>query len=222
VKDNGIGIPLESMSKLFQLFSRLKGSDDRTAGGLGIGLALVRTLVEMHEGEVSVVSAGENLGSEFKVRLPLAKGATVTPIIRHFVAAPERTPPRRILIADDNQDALETLALLLQVDGHEVFKTLDGGAALQAAADWKPDLAFLDIGMPVLDGYATARGIRKEPWGHDMLLVALSGWGQREDMARSRDAGFDLHLVKPVSADAIAKVLNDDAANVQRRVAASE
>jgi signal transduction histidine kinase len=221
VKDNGIGIAEESVPKLFQLFSRLKGTDDRTPGGLGIGLALVRTLVEMHEGAVSVASDGENLGSEFIVRLPLAKGATVTPISRAAGDAP-RAARRRILIADDNQDALDTLALLLQVDGHEVFKTADGGAALAAAGHWKPDLAFLDIGMPVMDGYATARGIRKEAWGTEMVLIALSGWGQREDMARSREAGFDLHLVKPVSADAIAKVLSEHTTAPSARAVASD
>jgi len=221
VKDNGIGIPQESVSKLFHLFSRLKGTDDRTPGGLGIGLALVRTLVEMHEGEVSVVSEGENRGSEFRVRLPLTTISTVTSMPR-AVNEPPEVQRRRILIADDNQDALDTLALLLEVDGHDVMKAKDGGAALAAASQWKPDFAFLDIGMPVLDGYAAARGIRKEAWGRDMVLVALSGWGQREDMARSREAGFDLHLVKPVSADAIAKVLTSDLAAPSARVAASE
>jgi signal transduction histidine kinase len=222
VKDNGIGIPQESVSKLFHLFSRLKGTDERTPGGLGIGLALVRTLVEMHEGAVSVVSEGENRGSEFRVRLPLTKPASVTEMPRITVDPPQNVRRRRILIADDNQDALDTLALLLQVDGHEVFKTIDGGAALSAASEWKPDVAFLDIGMPVLDGYAAARGIRKEIWGRDIVLIALSGWGQREDMARSREAGFDLHLVKPVSADAIAKVLNTDFGAPSARVATSE
>jgi signal transduction histidine kinase len=222
VKDDGIGIPQESMSKLFHLFSRLKGNEDRTAGGLGIGLALVRTLVEMHEGEVTVQSDGAHRGSEFKVRLPVLKGATVKPIVRPLVESFARGSSRRVLIADDNQDALDTLALLLEVDGHEVFKTIDGGAALAAAAQWKPDVAFLDIGMPVLDGYATARGIRKEQWGRDILLIALSGWGQREDMARSREAGFDMHLVKPVSADAIAKVLDGCPPAAPARIAASE
>jgi signal transduction histidine kinase len=222
VKDNGIGIPQESVSRLFHLFSRLKGTDDRTPGGLGIGLALVRTLVEMHDGKVSVVSEGENRGSEFRVRLPVTKGVTVTPLAHAASDVRIQVERCRILIADDNQDALDTLGLLLEVDGHEVFKTTDGGAALEAALHWKPDVAFLDIGMPVLDGYATARGIRKESWGRDMMLVALSGWGQREDMARSRDAGFDLHLVKPVSADAIAKVLIDYRGAPSTRVAMTE
>src|SRR5690606_16413154 len=116
----------------------------------------------------------------------------------------------------------DTLALLLEVDGHEVFKATDGGAALRAASQWRPDLIFLDIGMPVLDGYATARSIRAESWGRDVVLIALSGWGQREDMARSREAGFDLHLVKPVSADTIAKVLSDFPAPASARAAVSK
>jgi signal transduction histidine kinase len=214
VQDDGIGIPEDSVSKLFHLFSRLKGTEDRTAGGLGIGLALVRTLVEMHGGEVSVASAGLNCGSAFTVRLPLAQVGTVTPIVRPLPEPVGEVVPRRILIADDNQDALDTLALLLEVDGHEVRKAADGAAALRAADQWRPELIFLDIGMPVMDGYAAARSIRAEPWGKDLVLIALSGWGQREDMARSRDAGFDLHLVKPVSADAIAKVLSEYAPNV--------
>ena len=221
VRDNGIGIPEESVSKLFHLFSRLKGSEDRTAGGLGIGLALVRTLVEMHGGIVTVSSGGTDRGSAFTVRLPLAQAGTVTPIDRPDEPIGD-VVPRRILIADDNQDALDTLALLLEVDGHEVIKASDGGAALTAAHQWQPDLIFLDIGMPVLDGYATARGIRSESWGRNVALIALSGWGQREDMARSREAGFDRHLVKPVSADAIAKVLSEFAVPKKTRVAASE
>jgi signal transduction histidine kinase len=224
VKDNGIGIPEDSISKLFHLFSRLKGSEDRTAGGLGIGLALVRTLVEMHDGAVTVTSEGANRGSEFKVRLPMAPAGAVTPFVRVSIEQNYQIAPRRILIADDNRDALDTLALLLEVDGHEVMKAADGGAALETAIKWRPDLAFLDIGMPIMDGYATARRIRQEPWGRDLVLIALSGWGQREDMARSREAGFDLHLVKPVSADAIAKVMNDflSPAALTRKAAASE
>ena len=221
VKDNGIGIPQESVSKLFHLFSRLEGNDDRTAGGLGIGLALVRTLVEMHDGAVSVVSEGENRGSEFKVRLPCARNV---PLVQPVRSMPFSAPvaSRRILIADDNQDALDTLALLLQVDGHEVIKASDGGAAVALARDSRPELAFIDIGMPVLDGYATARSIRKEVWGRDIVLIALSGWGQREDKLRSHEAGFDLHLVKPVSAEVIAKVLQERFGPVQARVATSE
>lgn len=209
VTDDGIGIPEESVSRLFHLFSRLQATEDRTAGGLGIGLALVRTLVEMHGGEVSVASAGPDHGSSFTVRMPLAQPGVVAEPDDSSQDEAGAVAPRRILIADDNQDALDTLALLLHVDGHEVFKAVDGSDAVQSAAKHRPDLIFLDIGMPVMDGYAAARNIRAEPWGSDIALIALSGWGQREDVARSHEAGFDRHLVKPVSADAIAKVLNE-------------
>jgi CheY-like chemotaxis protein/anti-sigma regulatory factor (Ser/Thr protein kinase) len=222
VKDDGIGIAGDSIPRLFHLFSRLRRNEDRTAGGLGIGLALVRTLVHMHDGTVSVASDGENCGSAFTVRLPLAQAGTAVSVVHEPIEPLRCAQPRRILIADDNQDALDTLALLLEVDGHEVYKAADGGAALQAAKQQRPEMIFLDIGMPVLDGYAAARGIRAEAWGRDIVLVALSGWGQREDMARSREAGFDLHLVKPVSADAIARVLSDYGPSVITRAAASE
>jgi signal transduction histidine kinase len=208
VKDNGIGIPLESQARLFNLFSRLESSNERSPSGLGIGLALVRKLVEMHEGDVAVHSAGAGQGSEFVVRLPL--------LVHH--AAESTTTKResggssgvrhRILIADDNIDALESLALLLECDGHEVWKAVNGAEACELAAKCQPQLALLDIGMPVVDGYEAARRIRAEEWGKRMLLVALSGWGQNADIVRSRESGFDSHLVKPASFDALAKVLS--------------
>jgi signal transduction histidine kinase len=207
VKDNGIGIAPDSQSKLFNLFSRLETTDDRTPGGLGIGLALVRKLVEMHSGDVFVRSAGVGQGSEFVVRIPLLEGAP---------AAAERAartlagaqPRHRILVADDNPDALESLALLLECDGHEVWKAANGAEAYELAAKCQPHLALLDIGMPVLDGYEAARRIRAEAWGKAMMLVALSGWGQSSDVQRSRDSGFDTHLVKPASFDALAQLLS--------------
>jgi signal transduction histidine kinase len=208
VKDDGIGIPAESQPKLFNLFSRLKQSDDRTPGGLGIGLALVRKLVEMHSGEVAVHSGGVDQGSEFIVRMPLLTG-----IVMH-ASAPLRqgngasSVRRRILIADDNPDALESLALLLECDGHEVWKAANGAEAFELAAKWQPQLALLDLGMPVLDGYEAARRIRQQDWGKGMVIVALSGWGQNSDVLRSRESGFDSHLVKPASFDALAQVLS--------------
>jgi signal transduction histidine kinase len=216
VRDNGIGIPRESVSKLFHLFSRLEGSERRTTGGLGIGLALVRKLVEMHGGEVSVFSAGLNEGSEFTVRLPIYDQATEeAPAANEDRVEALSIAPRRILIADDNQDALDTLALLLECDGHEVFKACDGAAAVRAAQECKPDLVFLDIGMPLLDGYEAAARIRNEEWGRKIMLVALTGWGQRGDIERSHAAGFDSHLVKPVSSEnlsaILARLMNPDA-----------
>jgi signal transduction histidine kinase len=220
VRDNGIGIPPDSMSKLFHLFSRLEGSERRTTGGLGIGLALVRKLVEMHGGEVSVFSAGRNEGSEFTVRLPIYDEATEdTPAANADLVEGSNIAPRRILIADDNQDALDTLALLLECDGHEVFKACDGAAAVRIAQDCKPDLVFLDIGMPLLDGYEAAAQIRNEEWGRKIMLVALTGWGQRSDIERSQAAGFDSHLVKPVSSEnlfAILARLTNPAAQIER------
>jgi len=211
VLDNGIGIPQESVSKLFHLFSRLEGSEKRTAGGLGIGLALVRKLVEMHGGEVTVFSKGLNEGSEFKVRLPVYDHVADDSAAAANSATVQITAvtPRRILIADDNQDALDTLALLLECDGHFVFKASDGAAAVRVAQECKPELAFLDIGMPLMDGYEAAAHIRGNEWGRDVVLVALTGWGQRGDIEKSRAAGFDSHLVKPVSSENLSMILAD-------------
>jgi signal transduction histidine kinase len=207
VKDNGIGIAPGSQAKLFNLFSRLETTDDRTPGGLGIGLALVRKLVEMHSGEVAVRSAGIGAGSEFVVRIPLLDNM---PAATAFAARANSASQarHRILVADDNPDALESLALLLECDGHEVWKAANGAEAFELAHKCQPHLALLDIGMPVLDGYEAARRIRSEAWGKSMMLVALSGWGQSSDVQRSRDSGFDSHLVKPASFDALAQLLS--------------
>jgi signal transduction histidine kinase len=209
VKDNGIGISAESLPRLFNLFSRLDSSTAHTPGGLGIGLALARRLVEMHLGEVTVRSDGPGFGSEFIVRLPLLRESDAW--------IPAEAPPhdshrsdarRRILIADDNPDALESLALLLECSGHEVWKAANGAEACDLAAQRRPQLALLDLGMPVLDGYETARRIREQPWGREITLVALSGWGQHADVQRSRESGFDSHLVKPASFAALARMLD--------------
>jgi signal transduction histidine kinase len=207
VKDNGIGIAPGSQAKLFNLFSRLETTDDRTPGGLGIGLALVRKLVEMHSGEVAVRSAGIGAGSEFVVRIPLLDNMPAATVLAARANSAAQ-PRHRILVADDNPDALESLALLLECDGHEVWKAANGAEAFDLAQKWQPHLALLDIGMPVLDGYEAARRIRSEAWGKGMMLVALSGWGQSSDVQRSRDSGFDSHLVKPASFDALAQLLS--------------
>lgn len=208
VKDNGIGIAPGSHAKLFNLFSRLETSDDRTPGGLGIGLALVRKLVEMHAGEVAVRSAGAGQGSEFLVRMPLLESTAAEAAGAVRPVEPANTARHRILVADDNPDALESLALLLECDGHEVWKAANGAEAYELAAKCQPHLALLDIGMPVVDGYEAARRIRSESWGKHMVIVALSGWGQSSDVQRSRESGFDSHLVKPASFDAIAQLLS--------------
>jgi signal transduction histidine kinase len=210
VKDNGIGIASESLPKLFNLFSRVHDGD-RAPGGLGIGLALSRKLVQMHQGDVSVKSGGIGQGSEFIVRLPLL--AVIAAVDKRAAESPLRrangadSPKRQVLIADDNPDALESLALLLECEGHAVMKAADGGQAFELAQSSRPEVAFLDIGMPILTGYEAATRIRAESWGKHMVLVALSGWGQREDIQRSRAAGFDSHLVKPASFEALSDVL---------------
>ena len=227
VKDSGIGLTSEALPKLFNLFSRVHNHSDNSPSGLGIGLALVRQLVELHGGRVTATSAGLNRGSEFTVRLPLNESVVVSieePAPAEITISAEAPQPLRVLVADDNHDAAESLALLLTVCGHEARKASDGAEALQAAAAWRPDLVLLDIGMPMLDGYEVARGIRSEPWGAQMFLVAVSGWGQSEDRKRATDAGFDLHFRKPIGLPILESILEQAArpdATAQRRTNAS-
>jgi signal transduction histidine kinase len=211
VRDNGIGIPPELLPRLFQLFTQVDAAAHRAQGGLGIGLALVRQLVQMHGGSVTAYSNGPGTGSEFLIRLPLrarrstALGAGLVSLAATNGAA---KPGHRILLADDNQDALESLAALLQCDGHEVHTAGDGAEALELAAQCRPNVVLLDIGMPKLDGYEVARRIRAEPWGKSTILIALTGWGQDEDRRRSREVGFDSHLVKPLDPEALSTMLS--------------
>jgi CheY-like chemotaxis protein len=200
VRDSGIGISPESMPHIFELFTQIPSDRASTSGGLGIGLALVRALVELHGGEISAASRGEDQGSEFTVRLPLFE---MDEAPREATQATQDRGPamqvrRNILIADDNQDALESLALMLRMEGHEVTCASDGEEALALAGQRRPEIVVLDVGMPKLDGCEVARRIRAESWGRSAILVALTGWGQDVDRRRSREAGFDMHLVKPV------------------------
>ena len=206
VIDNGIGIPPEFLPQVFEMFMRVDTSVERAHGGLGIGLSLVKRLVEMHGGSVEAASRGAGLGSEFVVRLPLAKA----PAAKARVAAggPNSAPrPHRILVVDDNDDAADTLALLLNLMGHETRTAHDGIEAIEVADQFHPDVALLDIGMPKMNGYETARKLREDGRRREMLLVALSGWGQETDRVRSRNAGFDFHLVKPVDIAEIQRLL---------------
>ena len=211
VTDSGIGIAAESLPKLFNLFSRLQHPGaTHTESGLGIGLALVRRLVELHNGEVSVRSKGENQGSEFIVRLPLSNangiGATATAFTTTQSVA-DRSSPRRILVVDDNLDAQQGLTLLLEIEGHQVLTASDGAQGLELATAHRPDIALVDIGMPIMDGYELARRIRASDWGASIRLVALSGWGQPDDVIRAREAGFDSHLMKPVTFEVVSEIL---------------
>jgi signal transduction histidine kinase len=209
VRDDGIGIPADQMGKIFELFTRVEHGPERPQSGLGIGLALVRRLVEMHGGTVTAHSEGAGSGSEFVIRLPLARETALEE--RYHLpggaAAAEPAVRRRILIADDNLDALDSTARLLQHGGHEVFSATDGSLALQAAERHLPEVALLDIGMPGLDGYEVARRIRAAPWGRGLTLVAITGWGQESDRRRSQEAGFDSHLVKPVDPGQLSALL---------------
>jgi signal transduction histidine kinase len=200
VQDTGIGIASEAMPRIFELFTQIPSDRASTTGGLGIGLALVRALVELHGGEIHVASAGVDQGSEFLVRLPLLDAKGDGRAVGNVLDKGETTVPvrRNILIADDNQDALESLALMLRMEGHEVHCASDGEEALALAGLRRPEIVVLDVGMPKLDGCEVARRIRAESWGRAAVLVALTGWGQEIDRRRSREAGFDMHLVKPV------------------------
>jgi signal transduction histidine kinase len=211
VRDTGIGIAPEVLPRIFDLFTQLDHRMERSPSGLGIGLALVRRLVEMHGGSVTAHSEGPGCGSEFVVRLPLSIERTEDP--GGEVSAADQQPMvsdgRRILIADDNADALESLATLLSLNGHQVFRAPDGEAALRVVERLKPEIALLDIGMPRLDGYEVARRIRTLHGGHNIMLVALTGWGQESDRRRAQEAGFDAHLTKPVDLDKLGQLLGE-------------
>ena len=206
VTDTGIGISGEHLATLFQLFAQVDSTLDRAEGGLGVGLALVKNLVELHGGTVAAESDGPGRGSRFIVRLPLASEASE--IVRAAPAADRgASEKRRLLVVDDNVDSARSMALLLQAFGHEATTANSGQEALDQAESDPPDAVVLDLGMPGLDGYEVARRLRERPWGKDLLLIALTGWGQQEARERSRTAGFDAHLVKPVEIDALLKAL---------------
>jgi CheY-like chemotaxis protein len=200
VRDNGVGIPPHMLSRIFEMFTQVERSLDRAQGGLGIGLTLVRRLLEMHGGSVEAKSDGLGAGSEFIVRLPLAldpqpDGADHRP--SGDGAAHRARTKFRILVVDDNLDAANSLAMLLRIKGHDVRTAYDGISALDVAALYKPQVILLDVGLPRLNGFDAARRIRESDYGKNVVLVALTGWGHAEDRRRSKEAGFDHHLVKP-------------------------
>jgi signal transduction histidine kinase len=210
VKDNGAGITPDALPHIFDLFSRTDRGVQCASPGLGVGLALVRRLVTMHHGEVIALSDGEGKGAEVTIRLPLALAAEDLATVDVLADQPVSNASRRILVVDDNSDAAEALALLLRLSGHMVETAFDGLEALRVAPGFSPEVVLLDIGMPRLDGYNTARSIRAESWGKHIVLVALTGWGQPKDHDRSLQAGFDAHLVKPVSTEELMRVIQTD------------
>ena len=203
IRDNGVGIPADLSPKIFDMFTQAKQGLERHHGGLGIGLALVKRLVEMHDGEVTAGANPAGPGSEFRVTLPLHAAAMAVEAQTSSSTVAPADAPMRFLVVDDNIDSAESLSLLLQLMGNNVSSAFDGEQALEMANELKPDVVLLDIGLPKLDGYEVARRIRLEPWGHNAILIAITGWGQAEDKALSRQAGFDHHLVKPVDPDAL-------------------
>ena len=204
VQDDGIGLAAEQLPDIFELFMQVDVSLERSGSGLGIGLTLVRQLVEQHGGTVHAESAGVGQGSQFVVRLPMS-----VPPARPLGA--ERRlpagPSRRVLVVDDNQDSADSLSTLLQLAGHTTATAYDGPEAIEAAAAFHPEVILLDIGLPILNGFDVGRRIREEPWGRNIVLIALSGWGQDEARRESRAAGFDAHLVKPVEFDVLLRAL---------------
>jgi PAS domain S-box-containing protein len=205
VRDHGIGIAAHQLPRIFELFTQLDTSLERTRGGLGIGLALVKSLVEMHGGAVEVHSAGLGQGSEFAVRLPLPSASDQAPL-EPVPRDPVAPASRRVLVVDDNRDAATSLAMLLQLAGHTTHTAYDGEEAVAAVRTFRPHVVLLDIGMPRLNGYEACRRIRRQAGGQDVMLVALTGWGQEEDRQRSREAGFDRHLVKPVRLESLTEL----------------
>jgi signal transduction histidine kinase/CheY-like chemotaxis protein len=206
IRDSGVGIPPEMLGKVFEMFAQVDRSLERSRGGLGIGLTLVKRLVELHGGVVTAHSEGPGTGSEFTVRLPVATGAGMQKI-PGFDPEPATATSRRILIVDDNEDAASSLETLLKIGGNATLIAHDGQQALRSAAAFRPDIVLLDIGMPGMSGYATCRAMRERPWGKDILIAALTGWGQDEDRRKSKEAGFDAHMVKPVDYAAVVKLL---------------
>lgn len=208
VKDTGLGIPPPMLPKVFELFTQVDQSLARSQGGLGIGLTLVQRLVELHGGSVQAFSEGVGRGSEFVVRLPI-----IVQNPEHAASdqssSPEPPSQRRILVVDDNRDSANTLATLLRITGNETRAAHDGVEAVEAASTFLPDVIVLDIGLPRLNGYEVAQTIRQHPWGKQMVLIALTGWGQQEDRQKSKAAGFDAHLVKPLDLAALTQAMNE-------------
>jgi signal transduction histidine kinase/CheY-like chemotaxis protein len=207
VEDTGIGIAAEHLPQIFDMFMQADTSLDRSRDGLGVGLALVKNLVEMHQGTVEAHSAGLGQGSEFVVRLPVLPDPPPSLARMHSEVTPPAVVQRRILVVDDNIDAAESLAMLLKLSGHEVDIVHDGLKAVEGAATLEPEVILLDIGLPGLNGYEAARRIRQQQSNRPMTLVALTGWSQQEDRRLSAEAGFDAHLVKPVDFDVLTKLL---------------
>lgn len=198
VQDSGLGIPAGMLARIFEMFTQVQRSVERSQGGLGIGLTLAKRLVDLHGGSIEARSEGEGKGSTFTIRLPTNPGPTSEQMREDLESVRGRLPNHRIVVADDNEDSAESLALLLELKGHQVRTARNGLEAIEIAEALRPQVILLDIGMPKLNGYDAARRIRELPWGKDIVLIALTGWGQAEDVRLAMASGFNHHLVKPV------------------------
>jgi CheY-like chemotaxis protein/anti-sigma regulatory factor (Ser/Thr protein kinase) len=208
VIDTGAGIPARLLSKVFDLFTQDDRTLDRAQGGLGLGLTLVRRIAELHGGTVAARSEGKGRGSEFVVKVPLARFQIAAAAQSAEIAAPRSLAPMRCLVVDDNVDAAHMLELALKFEGHDVRLAFDGVDAVEAAAVYQPDAVVLDIGLPRMNGYDVARALRQLPGLADVIIVGVTGYGQERDRERSRDAGFDHHLVKPIDLEALLGALS--------------
>ncbi|MFL6574432.1 MAG: response regulator, partial [Burkholderiales bacterium] len=209
VRDTGRGIEPAMLERIFHMFVQERPALERIGGGLGIGLALARRIAEAHGGSLAAHSEGENKGAEFTLRIPLLESAPASAQPAKATAEDLAKPmvAKRILVVDDNVDAAVTLALLLQSLGHETCVVHDGRQALRMALEFRPDVVLLDIGMPGLDGYEVARQLRALKRERPLRIIAITGWGQEADRTRSREAGFDVHLVKPVDPTLLTSVI---------------
>ena len=208
VKDNGAGIPADKLESIFDMFMQVDRSSERSQGGLGIGLTLVKRLTEMHGGSIEARSAGVGRGSEFIVRLPVLSKPALASVGGSDVAQ-NHEPTRRILIVDDNQDSADSLSMLLDLTGNQTYMAHDGIEAIAAVEKYRPEVVLLDIGLPLIDGHEVCRRVREQPWGKDIVVIALTGWGQEDDRRKSEAAGFNGHLVKPVDYDKLLELLGE-------------
>lgn len=205
VKDNGAGIPSDKLHSIFDMFMQVDRSSEQSQGGLGIGLTLVKRLVAMHGGSIEARSEGEGRGSEFIVRLSvIRKPALEVPRVERVSESPAQ---RRVLIVDDNRDSADSLAMLLEITGNKTFQAHDGVEALNAIEKHRPEVVLLDIGLPKLDGHEVCRRVREQPWGKNIVIIALTGWGQEDDRRKSEEAGFNGHIVKPVDYENLLSLL---------------
>jgi PAS domain S-box-containing protein len=217
VRDSGIGIAPEHLARIFTMFSQMTPALDRSQGGLGVGLSLVKALIELHGGTIEALSDGPGTGSKFTVHLPVIDAPVQAPSIPTSNSnGARRVGKCRVLVVDDLRDAANSMAIMLRMMGHETATAYDGLEAVETAAAFRPDVMLIDIGLPKMNGYETARHIRGAPWGSNVALVALTGWGQEQDKQRALDAGFDQHLTKPVPPSALKELLANLAPVLER------